>query len=193
MKDRAAHALVACSLIRHGLESRHIATLMPALNQQTLPETFHRMISDEKTQRWFRETLHAQHGSILEDAESKVDRLVSESTASHDPVLELFNSSAFDLCGKAVGESPESEKRLLRIVDLHYSHLSGVIVEPHTRDRMQASLWLRDLASSPRLDRPGAVRNHGQRLTRLKLRLAIPPRRAGSPILSTPLLLDSHL
>jgi hypothetical protein len=188
--SRPLQVLVACVMIRGGYPTEQIAGLLPEIVETGLPKILHRMISDPTIESWLRKNLRHHEQGILEEVETRVGRPNAEVHATHDDLLMKFNSIAMNLSGKRVGEAPDSEIKLLEIIDRNFDKILQFLIEPLSSDRVQASLWLRDLASLPRIMPTMSRRTQATRLVRLKLKLAIPPRRLGSALLSVPLFME---
>ncbi len=149
------------------------------------------MISDARTGSWFRPTLIRFEQKILKESESMMLRPSPDGMLQRDPILEQFNSNARKLCGKGAGEAPETEMDLLEILDGEFDHLFSILQKPHSQEQVQAAIWLRDLASFPRLTPKTRYRSHTKNLIRLKLRLALKPRMLGTHLISPSLVIHS--
>lgn len=186
----ALQALVACAMLRGGYSILQVAGLLVGFRVGNLPEFLQRILSDGATESWLRTNLIRHEAGILEEAKSSIGPPADQARTTNDVLLDQFNSIAMTLSGKQVGESPDAEIELLETIDLNFEKICTLLSAPLSPERVQASVWLRDLASFPRILPTMSRRSQLIRLTRLRLKLALPPRRLGSALLSIPLFMD---
>lgn len=177
-------------MVRGGYSAKQTSGLLPQIVGSGLPKILHQMVSDPRIESWLRRNLLRHEQGILEEVEARLGRPNVEVHPVRNDLLMEFNSIAMALSGKRVGEAPDGEVKLLEIIDRNFERILQFLIEPLSSDQVQASLWLRDLASLPRIMPTTSRRTQAARLVRLKLKLAIPPRRLGSALLSEPLFME---